>query len=134
MNFLELWRSGYVLPAYIQNKKDWNQSACRFKKSNLKLYATYRPISRIRRIETYFGVSSGLIWLILPAYIQNKKDWNLGEYAGLATDDLSYRPISRIRRIETLVGFGPNVFKPILPAYIQNKKDWNTKYQVGQRT
>ena len=91
-------RRAKPLPAYIQNKKDWNRVA----------------VLTIRKTSN------------LPAYIQNKKDWNdlhfvIGEYGKAA-----YRPISRIRRIETQRWPSFHHTLHYLPAYIQNKKDWNT--------
>ena len=63
----------YSLPAYIQNKKDWNWQAEMATTGNTP---AYRPISRIRRIETDKLKEKALLAHSLPAYIQNKKDWN----------------------------------------------------------
>ena len=89
------------LPAYIQNKKDWNWDAC---KRLLIRLCTYRPISRIRRIETKEQAAEiGQTTTLLPAYIQNKKDWNKISVKNALHAYGTYRPISRIRRIETNV-------------------------------
>ncbi len=109
------------LPAFIQQKKDWNSLHC----------------GRWRRNA----------WL--PAFIQQKKDWNLNilkelvsEYTvtgiypakeGLKRSKFpvdtihfwSYRHLSSKRRIETSPTKTRSWLDGELPAFIQQKKDWN---------
>ncbi len=77
--------------------------------TNLSGHRTcYRHLSSKRRIETYSGEIAVYKYIELPAFIQQKKDWN--SLARLCND-----------------------FNTLLPAFIQQKKDWNNRLFLWYR-
>ncbi len=85
------------LPAFIQQKKDWNEywiwwgseiwlvtgiypAKEGLKQCCLRAFAIcracYRHLSSKRRIETIHFSNFQFVTLLLPAFIQQKKDWN----------------------------------------------------------
>ncbi len=89
---------GARLPAFIQQKKDWNHHTKRNTQQNEQVTGIYpakeglkhahrtismghihcyRHLSSKRRIETPFRLFRRSVLNVLPAFIQQKKDWNM---------------------------------------------------------